>query len=144
MIRTRKKIKSLLQAYSGNPPEELMKNYVAEVRKKIQTAPQEPLGLGMPMVLLLIALSFAGALVLMKPAPKKAAPEAAQTETRPEITQAAPQPEDFENLLQQVEEQADFEELSDSLMILELLGEDEGLMDDSGTVEADVEFFAGG
>lgn len=131
------KIKSLLQAYSGKPPEDLMKNYVSEVRKKIQTEPGPFPGLGLPLVLCLVGLSLLGAFVLMKPAPLKAP----QAQTAPA---EVPQPEDFEKLLQQVEDQADFEELSDSLMVLELLGEDTGLMDDSGTMEADLEFFTRG
>lgn len=131
------KIKSLLQAYSGKPPENLMKNYVSEVRKKIQTEPGPFPGLGLPLVLCLVGLSLLGAFVLMKPAPLKAP----QAQTAPA---EVPQPEDFEKLLQQVEDQADFEELSDSLMVLELLGEDTGLMDDSGTMEADMEFFTRG
>jgi len=146
------KIKSLLRAYSGKPPEDLMKNYVAEVRKKIQSAPGQSWGLGLPAVLFLVALSLLAAFVLMKPAhhqavvPQSAVKEEVQPEATPQETApaAAPQPEDFEKLLQQVEDQADFEELSDSLMVLELLGEDAGLMDDSGTVEADVEFFTRG
>lgn len=132
------KIKSLLQAYSGKPPEDLMKNYVSEVRKKIQTESGPFPGLGLLLVLCLVGLSLLGAFVfLMKPAPLKAP----QAETAPA---EVPQPEDFEKLLQRVEDQADFEELSDSLMVLELLGEDAGLMDDSGTVEADLEFFTRG
>lgn len=146
------KIKSLLRAYSGKPPEDLMKNYVAEVRKKIQSAPGQSWGLGLPAVLCLVALSLLAGLVLMKPAPNQAVvpqnavKEEMQPEATPQETAPAPaaQPEDFEKLLRQVEDQADFEELSDGLMVLELLGEDAGLMDDSGTVEADVDFFTRG
>ena len=143
------KIKSLLRAYSDKPPEDLMKNYAAEVRKKIRSAPGQSWGLGLPAVLCLVALSLLAAVVLMKPAhnqvvvPQTAVKEEVQPEATPQETApaAVPLPEDFEKLLQQVEDQADFEELSDSLMVLELLGEDAGLMDDSGMVEADVEFF---
>ncbi|GEM_PF-2178558 len=145
-----KKIKELLQGYTVKPPEDLMKNYVAEVRTRIQNASRErpAFGIPAPAIWLLVALSLLVALVLMKPPAQKArAPQAALQEKAPDQAPAEKAPpsdqESFDQELEKVEEQADFEELSDSLMILEMLGEDTGLMDDSDTVEADLNFFAG-
>ncbi len=142
-----KKIRELLKGYSSKPPEDLMKNYVEEVRLKIGPAPSGP-AFGFPALVLMLALSafLSGVLwlgMLFRPALQPAAPK---QQSRPEVVVNQDRngiaQESFEQDIQAVEEQADFEELSDNLMILEMLGEDTGLMDDSDTVEADLNFFA--
>lgn len=144
------KIEELFQGYSvKNPPEELMKNYVHEVRLKIRNTPGAP-AFGFPAFAVILAVSalLGGAFWLRsatRPVVQPAAVKQMMTEESPALEEAvsAVTEESFEEELQAMDEEADFEGLADDLMVLELLGEDSGLMDDSDRVEADLSFFAG-
>jgi hypothetical protein len=132
--RDEMKIESLMRGYRlKRPPEKLMENYVDEVRRKIAAAPAGP-AFGLPALILVAAVAAAlafwfyeASLPVVRPVPAKTVTaegagstvhrEAGDTETA-------------------------FEEMADEWLILQMLGEDQGILDAYDPLEIDMEFLA--
>ena len=114
-----KEIERLFEGYrSKRPPEALMKNYAGEVEKKLERASHPSFLPWAGAAAFLFALALAGTLfVVFQP-------------TRPKPTKALPAPAvDSREILQN---------LSDELLLLEMLGEDGGLTNEFDRVTSDM------
>lgn len=126
-------IQKLLDKFElKKPPEDLMKNYVGEVKRKLQSPPGPVFGT--PAVVFLILAAFVAGILLTGPlrqviVPQKMAPQVVSTERVSPPSQAGAE-ELFENLF-------------DDYFVLEMLGEDEGLVEGFDPLESDVEFLIG-
>jgi len=128
------RIKELLANFKLKvPPEPLMKNYVEEVRRKIDRTPRG-FDFGPKVFVCVLVLGLAvGGVLIFKPFIQKA----------PTKGTSLPTPTIATKEVIQANKQALFEKLSGDLFVLEMLGEDEGLLDDStDRVETDMEFLA--
>ncbi len=124
------------------PPESLMKNYEDEVRKKISGSHGRPFGGGLIMNL---SLGFAAAGLLifiahsgvLNPQNQPVVIPVSSTVTMREA--AAPK---MAALDAKIQNQADAvsANIMDDLLVLEALGEDEGLLGDFDSVGPDIEF----
>lgn len=148
-------IRKLLKSFRAKrPPEDLLKNYEQEVLRKIHAAP----GQGFPAAgAFALAACGAGLLVLgivmLAPRPhtvKPAVPEiSAEAPVRRDLTpeaspEAAPSPETAPKELSPAAEAAELSEddvAARDLLILEMLGEDEGLVDGFDRMAGDSEFW---
>ncbi len=130
--------KLLAERRLKRPPEDVLKNYVEEVRQKIAAEPAGP-GWGVA-VGLAVALALAAALVWSLVAERREvrvpaeAPGVSQAlpGTRDQAVRAAPETVSDEVL----------ESLEDDLFLLEMLGEDQGLLDVPERMETDLEVFS--
>lgn len=132
-----KEVAELLEGYRvKEPPEALMRNYVAEVKRKIRESPSGP-AFGFPALAAILAVSliaFAMVFVFLRP-------KAVQELPVPQpgvVTVATPVHQE------KVEESSEllFESLMEDLFVLEMLGEAEGLVQGFDPTEADLEFLA--
>lgn len=133
-----KEMKELLEQYQvKKPPEDLMRNYVAEVRGRIDAAPQES-GMGVPLIVLglLLGLGMVGVLILSPM--KKETPQKAGEE----VSLSVPEKASVARETSSQAEQVLFDQVADDLFVLEMLGEDEGIIDDTSRVEMDLQVFA--
>ncbi|MBI4549314.1 MAG: hypothetical protein HY714_00095 [Candidatus Omnitrophica bacterium] len=129
--REEKKIEALLGGVRlKRPPEKLMENYVSEVRRKIDVPPAGPaFGLA---TAFLIAVAAVGLALWLHQAPV----------TQPR--QVAPEVPAADRLSggETGDSKASFEEIADEWLILQMLGEDQGVLDAYDPLEGDLEFLA--
>lgn len=132
--REEKKIESLMRGYRlTRPPEKLMENYVDEVRRKIaggQSGPAFGLAVWVPIAVAVAGLAFwlyQTSLPAGRPVPAKAI--TAVSAERATVRAGGG-------------EEASFEEIADEWLILQMLGEDQGILDAFDPLESDMEFLA--
>ena len=156
-------VEELLKNYKlKSPPESLLKNYVEEVRKKIDVASKGPL-FGFPVVFFAIAVAFGlvgGFVFFLRPAltPRKETVTPLVTvsdeakvvprQMEPAIKPAAKLSEEAALVREEpapVEKipakGTDLDKMAKDLFVLEALGEDEGLLEEFERMETDIEFF---
>jgi len=140
-----KKIKKILDAYSvRKPPDSLMKDYEKEVMEKIKASkPGFPLGLGIALGASLTCLAIAAMLYFVYLAPAKPRGGVQNISNHQEVIVIRPKSTPETISLSLVEEEDSFyDNLAQDLLLLEMLGEAEGLLDDFELLEVDMEFMS--
>lgn len=128
-----REIRQLMEKYElKKPPEDLMKNYVGEVKRKLQSPPGPVFGT--PAVALLILVAFVGGLLVAGLLRQGFVPQKVVRQAVSEERVSHPSEAGTEQL---------FEDLFDDFFVLEMLGEEEGLIEGIDAVESDVEFLMG-
>jgi len=140
-----KKIKKILDAYSvRKPPDALMKDYEKEVMEKIKVSkPGFPLGLGIALGASLTCLAIAAMLyfVYLAPAKSRGADQNVSKNLEVIVIRPTPTPEPINTPVVE-DEDSYYDTLAQDLLLLEMLGEDEGLLDDFELMEVDMEFMS--
>jgi len=135
-----KKIKKLLDAYGvRKPPDSFMKDYEKDVMEKIKASkPGFPLGLGIALGISVSCILIAAILYFAYLAPVSSRGEIRETAKQQEVIVIRPTP-----TTEPVEDDETFyDNLAKDLLLLELLGEDEGLLDDFELLEMDMELLS--
>jgi hypothetical protein len=152
--RDDKEIRELLSEYRlKEPPKSLLQNYEGEVMAKIlslENAPAIPLPVIALSAALILLLGFIW-LMILRPEPvyqPTVTPSRVQTPERAAVFVNAPMRQAVPGLevsriqpsSKEASEEKAFDQMERDLFILEMLGEDEGLMDDLDRLATDVEF----